>query len=154
MLVAHLVTYGPHLAEYAALAGPPDQLAHAGHNMIVLAQAPADFAAKVKEAAQQEQLGWLTTIGKHFIGVFQQGGQVFAGFVTGIIPTLVVLMTAFYALIGLVGEDRVHGVARAAGTMRVDALHSAAGPRDVLPDQPDGLHLRHVPGREAQARLL
>ena len=69
----------------------------------------------MKEAAQQEQLGWLTTIGKHFIGVFQQGGQVFAGFVTGIIPTLVVLMTAFYALIGLVGEDRVHGVARAAG---------------------------------------
>ena len=116
MLVAHLVTYGPHLAEYAALAGPPDQLAHAGHNMIVLAQAsPTDFAAKVKEAAQQEQLGWLTTIGKHFIGVFQQGGQVFVGFVTGIIPTLVVLMTAFYALIGLVGEDRVHGVARAAG---------------------------------------
>jgi PTS system glucitol/sorbitol-specific IIC component len=84
--------------------------------MIVLAQAaPADFAAKVKAAAQEEQLGWLTTIGKHFIGVFQQGGQVFASFVTGIIPTLVVLMTAFYALIGIVGEDRVHGVARAAG---------------------------------------
>jgi PTS system glucitol/sorbitol-specific IIC component len=47
--------------------------------------------------------------------VFQQGGQVFVGFVTGIIPTLVVLMTAFYAVIGLVGEDRVHGLARATG---------------------------------------
>lgn len=115
MLVAHLMTHGQHLAEYAALAGPPDQLAHAGHNMIVLAQASPDFAAKVKAAAQEEQLGWLTTLGKHFIGVFQQGGQVFSSFVTGIIPTLVVLMTAFYAIIGLVGEDRVHNVARAAG---------------------------------------
>ena len=37
------------------------------------------------------------------------------GFVTGIIPTLVVLMTAFYAVTGLIGEERVHGFAQAAG---------------------------------------
>jgi len=117
MLLAHMVTHGLQWAEHAALVGSPGEVQHMGHNLIVLAQStnPADYAAKVKEAAQQEQLGWLTTIGKHFIGVFQQGGQVFVGFVTGIIPTLVVLMTAFYAVIGLVGEDRVHGVARAAG---------------------------------------
>jgi PTS system glucitol/sorbitol-specific IIC component len=122
MLFAHLATHGPALLEHtwlehAALIGPAQDIGQAGHKLIVLAQStnPADYAAKVKEAAQQEQLGWLTTIGKHFIGVFQQGGQVFVGFVTGIIPTLVVLMTAFYAVIGLVGEDRVHGVARAAG---------------------------------------
>lgn len=115
MFIAHLVTHGLHMAEPAALIGPPDQVGHVGHKMIILAQSTADYADKVKKAAQEENLGWLTTIGKHFIGVFQKGGEVFTGFVVGIIPTLVVLMTAFYALIGLVGEDRVHGVARAAG---------------------------------------
>lgn len=96
---------------------------HASGDMIVLAQntAPAapgtaaDFANRVKNVAQEEQLGWLSTIGRHFIGVFQQGGQVFTGFVTGIIPTLIVLMTAFYAVTEIVGEQRVHGLARAAG---------------------------------------
>ena len=117
MLLAHLAAHGPSWLEHAALVGPTHEIGQAGHKLIVLAQStnPADYAAKVKQAAQQEQLGWLTTIGKHFIGVFQQGGQVFVGFVTGIIPTLVVLMTAFYAIIGLVGEDRVHGLARATG---------------------------------------
>jgi len=102
----------------AGLLAPAGQAGHAfPHDMIVLAQAasPTDYAEAVKKAAQEEQLGWLTTLGKHFIGLFQKGGEVFVGFVTGIIPTLVVLMTAFYAIIGLVGEDRVHGVARAAG---------------------------------------
>ncbi|MFX8531467.1 PTS glucitol/sorbitol transporter subunit IIC, partial [Acinetobacter baumannii] len=47
--------------------------------------------------------------------IFQKGGEVFTGFVTGIIPTLVVLMTAFYAITALVGEERVHGLARGAG---------------------------------------
>lgn len=76
------------------------------------------YADKVKALSahpQEEQLGWLTLIGKHFIGMFQKGGEVFVGFVTGIIPTLVVLMTAFYAVTGMIGEERVHGVARSAG---------------------------------------
>ena len=117
MMLAHVLTHGAAWAEHAALVGPPEQLSQLGHRLVVLAQVTTsqEYAEKVKQAAQQEQLGWLTTIGKHFIGVFQQGGQVFVGFVTGIIPTLVVLMTAFYAVIGLVGEDRVHGLARAAG---------------------------------------
>jgi PTS system glucitol/sorbitol-specific IIC component len=87
--------------------------------MIVLAQSNSanSYAEAVKKvaAAQEEQLGWLTSAGKYFIGLFQKGGEVFVGFVTGIIPTLIVLMTAFYAIIGLVGEDRVHGLARSAG---------------------------------------
>ena len=78
-----------------------------------------EYARRVQELSaggeQEEQLGWLATIGRHFIGVFQQGGQVFLGFVTGIIPTLVVLMTAFYALTGMIGEERVHGLAQRAG---------------------------------------
>ncbi|MET2829857.1 PTS glucitol/sorbitol transporter subunit IIC [Mesorhizobium shangrilense] len=96
---------------------------HASDHLVVLAQAQTDSAPvtadqlkeQLKNVQQEEQLGWLTAIGKHFIGVFQKGGEVFAGFVTGIIPTLVVLMTAFYAITELVGEERVHGLARGAG---------------------------------------
>ncbi len=117
-VAAHgMAMMSPHL-EPATLAAYVDQLGQVvGHKMIVLAQATdtAGYAEQVKKAAQEEHLGWLTTLGVHFIGVFQQGGAVFVGFVTGIIPTLVVLMTAFYAVIGLVGEDRVHGLAQAAG---------------------------------------
>ncbi|TIN02527.1 MAG: PTS beta-glucoside transporter subunit IIABC [Mesorhizobium sp.] len=94
---------------------------HAPDHLVVLAQADSgpitvdQFKEKLKDVQQEEQLGWLTAIGKYFIGIFQKGGEVFAGFVTGIIPTLVVLMTAFYAVTELVGEERVHGLARGAG---------------------------------------
>lgn len=125
------------LADFAANHAP---LADAGgHGATLLAQAadpgavgtatataPAagpisaeEYARRVQQlstsGSQEEQLGWLATIGRHFIGVFQQGGQVFLGFVSGIIPTLVVLMTAFYALTGMIGEERVHGLAQRAG---------------------------------------
>ena len=94
---------------------------HAGDHYVVLAQADSgpitvdQFREKLKDVKQEEQLGWLADAGKYFIGIFQKGGEVFAGFVTGIIPTLVVLMTAFYALTELIGEERVHGIARGAG---------------------------------------
>ncbi len=94
---------------------------HAGNDLVILAQAAdgpisvEEFKQRLDTVVQEEQLGWLTAIGKYFIGIFQKGGEVFAGFVVGIIPTLVVLMTAFYAVTGLVGEERVHGLARGAG---------------------------------------
>ncbi len=80
-------------------------------------QSAQDYADKVKklQASGGANIGWLTAIGTHFIGIFQKGGEVFASFVVGIIPTLVVLMTAFYAVTEFVGEERVHGLARAAG---------------------------------------
>lgn len=95
----------------------------AGNDLVVLAQAAPDgggitvdeYKDRLQNVVQEEQLGWLTAAGKYFIGIFQEGGKVFAGFVTGIIPTLVVLMTAFYAVTELVGEERVHGLARGAG---------------------------------------
>lgn len=97
-------------------------LDHAAKDLVVLAQAQGDdgitvdeFRRRLDTVVQEEQLGWLTAIGKYFIGIFQEGGKVFASFVTGIIPTLVVLMTAFYAVTELVGEQRVHGLARGAG---------------------------------------
>ena len=45
-------------------------------------------------------------------GLFQQGGEVFAGWVSGIIPLLVVLMTGITAVIKLIGEERVNTAAR------------------------------------------
>jgi glucitol/sorbitol PTS system EIIC component len=51
-----------------------------------------------------DQLVWLAT---GFIGVFQKGGVVLAGLITGIVPLLLVLMTAIYAFTALVGEERI-----------------------------------------------
>lgn len=63
-------------------------------------------------------LGWLERAAEWFIGLFQAGGETFVGFVTGIIPLLIVLLTFFYTITNLVGEDRVHRAARfAAGNI-------------------------------------
>jgi PTS system glucitol/sorbitol-specific IIC component len=46
-------------------------------------------------------------IGSHFIGLFQAAGTQFAGLVTGILPTLIVLLTFMYAIVKFIGEERV-----------------------------------------------
>ncbi|XOQ47435.1 MAG: PTS system glucitol/sorbitol-specific EIIC component [Eubacteriales bacterium] len=56
----------------------------------------------------------LAEAAKVFIGLFQKGGEQFTGYVTGIIPTLVVLLTCVNAIIKLVGEERVQRVAKKA----------------------------------------
>jgi PTS system glucitol/sorbitol-specific IIC component len=128
MAVQHLQVAGAMVTDAAIHHGAVG-IDHAHDKLVVLAQAsteapaapPAggitveEFKNKLENVTQEEQLGWLTAAGKYFIGIFQEGGKVFAGFVTGIIPTLVVLMTAFYAVTELVGEERVHGIARGAG---------------------------------------
>lgn len=57
-------------------------------------------------------IDFISKIATHFIGLFQQGGEVFAGWVSGIIPLLVVLMTGITAVIKLIGEERVNTAAR------------------------------------------
>lgn len=52
-------------------------------------------------------LGVAEWIGTHFIGLFQAAGEQFMGLVTGILPTLIVLLTAMYAITRWIGEDRV-----------------------------------------------
>ncbi|MDI6601231.1 PTS glucitol/sorbitol transporter subunit IIC [Calorimonas adulescens] len=57
----------------------------------------------------------LANFAQGFIGVFQEGGKTFVGFLSGIVPTLVTLMTAVNALVKFVGEERVNRWGEAAG---------------------------------------
>ncbi len=54
--------------------------------------------------------GTLARWAENFIGVFQEGATTFTGLVVGIIPLLIVLLTAVNALIRLIGVERIDKV--------------------------------------------
>ncbi|MDC3424568.1 PTS glucitol/sorbitol transporter subunit IIC [Aquibacillus sp. 3ASR75-11] len=56
-------------------------------------------------------MDFLVKLAEDFIGMFQEGGNTFMGLFTGIIPTLIVLITFVNAIIRLVGEERIHRLA-------------------------------------------
>jgi PTS system glucitol/sorbitol-specific IIC component len=80
------------------------------------------FFALLQEEGQTAETGGvfgaLGRAAEWFIGLFQAGADTFVGFVTGIIPLLIILLTAFYTLTNLIGQDRVQRTARfAAGNI-------------------------------------
>lgn len=55
--------------------------------------------------------------GKNFIGLFEAGGETFMGFMTGIVPLLIVLLTFTYSLIAFIGEERVNRAIQASAKL-------------------------------------
>lgn len=56
----------------------------------------------------------LANLAEGFIGLFEEGGKTFVGLVTGILPTLIVLITFVNAIVKIVGEERVQKIAEKA----------------------------------------
>ncbi|MCR1897558.1 PTS glucitol/sorbitol transporter subunit IIC [Irregularibacter muris] len=57
-------------------------------------------------------MDFLAKLAEGFIGLFEAGGENFMGLVTGIIPTLVVLITFVNSIVQLVGQEKVENFAR------------------------------------------
>lgn len=57
-------------------------------------------------------MDFLVKLAEGFIGIFNAGGENLMGLVTGILPTLIVLLTFVNALVAIIGEERVTNFAR------------------------------------------
>jgi PTS system glucitol/sorbitol-specific IIC component len=57
----------------------------------------------------------IANAGLWFIGLFQAGANFFVGLVVGIIPLVIVLMTAFNTLIALIGPEKIDRLGEIAG---------------------------------------
>lgn len=66
--------------------------------------------------------GVLASWAEAFIGIFKAGADTFVGLVTGIIPLLIVLLTAVNALIRLIGTERIEKLGVIAGRRGIQYL--------------------------------
>jgi len=71
-------------------------------------------AAAVEVAKPTGFLGALATGAEDFIKVFNKGGSVLLSLMGGILPTLVVLLTAVNALIRIIGPEKIENLGKAA----------------------------------------
>lgn len=72
------------------------------------------YAAAVTVDKPTGFIGALATAAEDFIKVFNKGGEVLLGLMGGILPTLIVLLTAVNALVRLIGVERIENLGRAA----------------------------------------
>jgi PTS system glucitol/sorbitol-specific IIC component len=63
---------------------------------------------------------FITKLAEGFMSLFTAGGETFAGWVTGIIPMVVCLMTFVNSIIKLVGTEKVEAFARKITRFAID----------------------------------
>jgi PTS system glucitol/sorbitol-specific IIC component len=72
------------------------------------------LSADVTVDKQEGVLGALATAAEDFIAVFNKGGEVLLSLMGGILPTLIVLLTAVNALVRLIGPEKIENLGKAA----------------------------------------
>jgi PTS system glucitol/sorbitol-specific IIC component len=72
------------------------------------------LSADVTVEKQEGVLGALATAAEDFIAVFNKGGEVLLSLMGGILPTLIVLLTAVNALVRLIGPEKIENLGKAA----------------------------------------
>jgi len=72
------------------------------------------FVAEVTVDKPTGVLGALATAAEDFIKVFNEGGKVLLSLMGGILPTLVVLLTAVNALVRIIGPEKIENLGKAA----------------------------------------
>ncbi len=77
------------------------------HSLIVL-------SAEATVDKPEGFLGTLATAAEDFIKVFNKGGEVLLSLMGGILPTLIVLLTAVNALVRLIGAEKIENLGKAA----------------------------------------
>lgn len=82
---------------------------------MVLSQSAAVLAAVTPEIEPlSPPWSYFATAADWFIGIFEEGGAFFLALVTGIIPLVIVLLTAVYAVTKWIGVERIENLGRAA----------------------------------------
>ena len=61
---------------------------------------------------RRKSMDFLVKFASAFMGVFQLGGEQFMGWVTGIIPTILMLLVMMNAIIALIGDERIEVIAK------------------------------------------
>jgi len=72
------------------------------------------FTDAATVSAPEGVWGAIANGAEYFIGIFQEGGVVLFSLIGGILPTLIVLLTAVNALVRLIGPEKIENLGRKA----------------------------------------